>query len=78
MAKSDWVNFEWHGLECEAEVITGDTMGDASVPGGIYHMPTYIDSCAVYAPDGEDIADKLTDDAYKHVMDSAMQLVRDI
>lgn len=78
MAKIDYITFEWHGLQCQAEVVQGDTMGDASVPGGLLHMPTYVDSCMVYAPDGEDIGDKLTDEAYKTVLDMATQLVEDI
>jgi hypothetical protein len=77
MAKSDWVMFEWHGLQCEAEVITGDTIGTADVPGGLYKLPPYVDSNAVYAPDGEDIADALTDEAYQSVMDMAIQLAKD-
>ena len=78
MARVDWVDFEWHGLDCEAEVVSGDTMGDESVPNGVYYMPTYVDSCTVYAPDGKDIADKLTDEAYLEVMDKAIELAKDV
>ena len=35
------VTFDYEGLECVVDVVTGDWEGDPGVPGGINYMPDY-------------------------------------
>jgi hypothetical protein len=50
------------GLEVTGALITGDTMGDRDVTGGIQHLPPYTEDVRIQAPDGTDITDNVDGD----------------
>jgi hypothetical protein len=63
----------WHGLDVEVVTQPAGWEGDSSIPNGTRNLGVEVIDVVVYAPDGEDITDELTDEAIHDIVDEWMQ-----
>ena len=61
------IETEVFGLTVKGTLITGDYMGDKSVPNGVKYLDPYVDDLYIESPDGTDLTGWLTDDAIMRI-----------
>jgi len=63
------------GLTVKGKIVSGDWIGDSSIPNGTQKLSPYIDEIGVETDDGTDITDWLTKDSLRSIEESFLDAV---
>jgi hypothetical protein len=67
------VEYEYKGLLASGVVVTGDTMGDGSIPGGEVVLDRYVDELVIEGPYGDDLYEDLRDEVVDWITDRLLE-----